>query len=68
MYSRYISAEPLTQIKRCVVTPDVTWHGSSNPLVPQVMLQMLLIRNKINLMIRTTNNLEAGLVEQSESV
>jgi hypothetical protein len=51
-----------------VDTPVMTWHGSSNTVVPKVALQMLLIRNEINLMIRRTNNLEAGAVERSESV
>jgi hypothetical protein len=60
--------ETLLYITRFMGIPDMTWHGSSNPAVPEVTLQMLLIRNQINLMIRRKNNLEAGLVEQSESV
>jgi hypothetical protein len=47
-----------------VDTPVVTWSGSSNSADPEVMLQMLLITNKTNLMIRRTNNLEAVFVEQ----
>jgi hypothetical protein len=60
--------ETLIYIMRFVGIPDMTWHGSGNSAVPEVMLQMLLIRNQINLVIRRRNNLESGLVEQSESV
>lgn len=60
--------ETLLYIMCFVGIPDMTRHGSGKSAVTEVMLQMLPIRNQINLVIRRRNNLESGLVDQSESV